>query len=106
MTDESIKPDFVANAQTVFPDDPVEAGKDGEGGVYQITNADFVAAVFPCLPEGAFAAVSSKGGDPGQGGWPCMRADLKADGLGVGVDLKRTCAGGIQAIPPEGLGQS
>ena len=26
--------------------------------------------------------------------------------VGVGVDLKRTRAGGIQAIPPEGLGQS
>ena len=49
---------------TVFRPDPVEAGKGGKGGVFQITNADFVAAVFPCLPEGAFAAVSSKSGDP------------------------------------------
>ena len=54
-------------ASTVSPNDPPEAGKDGEGGVLQITNAEFIAAVFPCLPEDAFAVVSSKGGDPGIG---------------------------------------
>ena len=47
---------------------PLEAGKGGEGGVSQISNADFVAAVFPLLPEGAFAAACAKSGDPGLGG--------------------------------------
>ena len=45
---------------TVFPTEPVEAGEGGKGGDFQITNADFVAAVFPLQPEGAFAAISSK----------------------------------------------
>lgn len=52
-----------------------EAGKSGEGGDPQVTNADFVAAVFPQLREGAFAAVCSKPGDPGNGGWVARRAD-------------------------------
>ena len=33
------------------------------------------------LPEGAFAAVCSKSGDPGLGGWPASRADLVANSL-------------------------
>ena len=56
-----------------------EPAKDGKGGVFQITNADFVAAVFPSLPEGGFAAVCSKSGDPGSGGWLASRADLGAN---------------------------
>ena len=65
------------NSQTtLFPTEQDQAGKGGEGGALQITNADFVAAVFPILPEGAFAAVCSKGGDPGIGGWSARRADL------------------------------
>jgi hypothetical protein len=75
MTAESSDAAFPVDALTVFPADPVEAGKGGEGGVFQITNADFVAAVFPCLHEGAFVAVSSKGGDPDIGGWPARRFD-------------------------------
>lgn len=55
--------------ETVFPIDPAEADKGGEGGVSEITNADFVAAVFPQLPDGAFTAVCSKPGDPSTGGW-------------------------------------
>ncbi len=38
---------MTSNVLTVFPIEPVEAGKGGEGGDFQITNADFVAAVFP-----------------------------------------------------------
>ncbi len=49
---------------TVSITERVEAGKGGEGGVLQINNAEFVAAVFPLLPEGAFAAACSKSGDP------------------------------------------
>lgn len=40
------------------------------------SNAEFLAAVFPQLPEGAFAAVCSKPGDPTSGGWMANRADL------------------------------
>lgn len=63
------------NAPTVLPTDPAEAGKGGEGGVGLLTNADFVAAVFPCLPKGAFAAVASKDGDPAIGGWLARRVE-------------------------------
>ncbi len=52
-----------------------EAGNGGEGGVFQITNAEFVTKVFPFLPEGGFAAVCSKSGDPDMGGWSAGRAD-------------------------------
>ncbi len=65
---------------TVFPDGPVEAGKGGEGGVLQITNAEFVAAVSPSMPAGAFVAVCSKGGDPDIGGWPAHRFDPTTGG--------------------------
>src|SRR5215211_4442081 len=60
---------------TVLPIEPEKAGKGGEGGDFQITNAEFIAAVFPHLPEGASAAVCSKRGNPDLGGWPCRRAD-------------------------------
>ena len=60
---------------TVSPTERVEEGKGGEGGDFQITNAEFIAAVFPRVPEGAFAAVCSKSGDPDLGKWPCRRAD-------------------------------
>lgn len=60
---------------TVAPDAPLESGRGGEGGDFQVTNAEFVAAVFPAVPEGAFAAVCSKSADPGIGGWSAMRAD-------------------------------
>ena len=62
------------NVLTDSATEPLEAGKGGEGGVFQISNADFVAAVFPLLPEGAFAAACSKSGDPGLGGWSASRA--------------------------------
>ena len=59
---------------TVFSTEPLEVGKGGKGSDYQITNAVFVTAVFPTLPEGAFGAICSKSGDPGMGGWPASRA--------------------------------
>jgi hypothetical protein len=69
------------DALTVLPIVSEETGKGGEGGDFQITNAEFVTVVFPHLPEGAFAAVSSKSGDPSLGGWPAGRADLVAKSL-------------------------
>jgi len=57
MTVETIEAAMPRHTPTVFPTEPVEAGKGGEGGDFQITNAEFIAAVFTGLPEGAFAAV-------------------------------------------------
>ncbi len=64
---------------TDFPNEHSAPGKGGEGGGYgvemsHVTNADFLAAVFPALPEGAFAAVCSKPGNPESGGWGAQRA--------------------------------
>src|SRR5262249_18727227 len=69
MTAETIAATKPQHTPTVSPTAPVEAGKGGEGGDFQITNAEFIAAVFTDLPEGAFAAVCSKSGDPSRGGW-------------------------------------
>lgn len=66
---------MTTNDLTVSTTELEEAGKGGEGGDFQITNAKFVAEVFPKFPEAAFAAVCSKTGDPGDGGWPASRAD-------------------------------
>ena len=62
-------------ALAILPAGPVEAGKGGEGGVFQVTNAEFIAAVFTDLPEGGSAAVCSKPGNPNLGGWVARRAD-------------------------------
>jgi len=66
---------MTTNDLTVSTTEANEAGKGGKGGVLQVTNAEFVAAVFSQLPEGAFAAACSKSGDPGVGGWTARRAD-------------------------------
>jgi hypothetical protein len=52
-----------------------DPNKGGEGGVSQLTNGEFINAVFPTLLERAFAAVCSKSGDPSKGGWLAQRAD-------------------------------
>ena len=67
MTAETIVAAMPQHTPTVLPTEPVEAGKGGKGGDFQITNAEFIAAVFTDLPEGAFAAVCSKSGDPRSG---------------------------------------
>lgn len=66
------------NVLTDSSTEPVEGGKGGKGGDFQITNADFVSAVFPIVADGAFAAVCTKRGDPGLGGWTARRADQLA----------------------------
>jgi hypothetical protein len=83
---------MTSNVLTDFSTDQLEAGKGGEGGDLQITNADFVAAVFPVMPEGAFAAVCSKCGDPGVGGWVASRADQVADTLSAATNNYIGCA--------------
>jgi len=81
MTDKDLETALPLGGPTVFPTDPVEAGEGGEGGEFQITNAQFIAAVFPHLPEGTFAAACSKSGDPSLGGWAARRADQAANSL-------------------------
>lgn len=66
---------MTTKALTVSNTGLYEGGKGGEGGVFRVTNAEFVAAVFQAIPEGAFAAVCSKAGDPGEGAWIANRAD-------------------------------
>ena len=68
-------------SRPISPIGPAKDGEGGEGGTVVISNAEFIAEVFPHLPEGAFAAVCSKPGDPDQGGWPCRRADVVAESL-------------------------
>lgn len=62
-------------APTSLPTEQTKGGEGGEGGEKLVTNADFLAAVFSDLAEGAFAAVCSKLGDPGAGGWLARRSD-------------------------------
>ena len=57
---------------TVFVTGP---NKGGKGGELQITNAKFVANIFPKVPEAAFAAVCTKDGDPNLGGLTAHLAD-------------------------------
>jgi hypothetical protein len=83
---------MTSNELTVSLTDPVEAVKGGEGGVFQITNAEFVSAVFPILPDGAFAAACSKSGDPDLGGWLASRADQVAINLPAANNNYLGCA--------------
>src|SRR6185295_1416207 len=78
---ENIAAAMPERAPTVFPAEPVKAGKGGESGVFEITNAEFIAAAIRELPEGAFAAVCSKPGNPNQGGWPAHRADDRVSAI-------------------------
>ena len=77
---------------TVWPTEPGEAGKGGEGGERPVTNAAFIAGVFPELPDGAFTAVCGKSGDPTIGGWPARRADQVADTLSAAHNNFINCA--------------
>ncbi len=66
---------------SVFTSDLEQAGIGGEGGDFQVSNADFVNKVFQYLPEGAFAAVCAKTGDPTGSSWKAGRADQLAEYL-------------------------
>lgn len=55
--------------------DPVACTADVGAIIQTISNAEFLAAIFPRLPEGAFAAICTKSGDPASGGWFAQRAD-------------------------------
>ena len=82
----------VVESLTVFPTDPLETGETGKGGDLQITNTEFIEAVFPQLPEGGFVAVCSKPGNPNRGGWLCRRADLVAGSLSAATNNYLGCS--------------
>ncbi len=46
-----------------------------------VINAGFMAAIFHKVPDGAYAAVCSKPGDPTTGGWMAKRADKSVNSL-------------------------
>jgi hypothetical protein len=82
MTAENVAAALPSVTPTVLPNDLTKAGEDGKGGIPQITNVEFIDAVFQYIPEGAFAAACSFDGDPGtRKSWPCQRADLKTTSL-------------------------
>src|ERR1700712_3020561 len=92
MTIKKSAEELLLAATTVSPIEPLRGGKGGKGGDVQITNAAFIAAVFPHLPKGAFAAVCSKSGDPDLGGWTCCRADHVAGHLSAENNNYLGCA--------------
>lgn len=58
----------------------------------QVTNEEFLSAVFHHLPEGAHAAVCSKSGDPTIGGWYAQRADQVAAKLSAANNNYFNCS--------------
>jgi hypothetical protein len=59
-----------------------DAGANEDSPGPQITNAKFLAAIFQGeLPEGTFAAVCTKPGDPDKGGWTAHRFDARTPPL-------------------------
>jgi hypothetical protein len=58
----------------------------------RVSNADFVAAVFQGVPEGASAVVCSKSGDPSNGGWPAVPFDRLRGILPIGQNNYLNCA--------------
>ncbi len=75
---------MTTNKLTVSDIEPEVTGKGGEGGVSMMTNAAFVAVVFPSVPEGASVAVCSKAGNPCVNGWIANRADAVIENLSAG----------------------
>lgn len=63
----------VASESSALP--PPEDGEGSEPGIPEVTNAEFVAAIFRDVPDGAQVAVCSKPGDPSQGGWHAQSAN-------------------------------
>lgn len=77
---------------TVFAVEPVQPDRGGEGGDFQISNADFIAAVFPLLPADAFAGVCAKSNDLSKGGWLAARADQFAEHLAAANNNYLNCS--------------
>lgn len=61
---------------------PIDVAKRGKGAdeapftSFAVTNAEFIAAIFTDLPEGAQHIVVAKAGDPETGGWSPQRAEI------------------------------
>lgn len=81
MTAETLAEPSSHSAVTVFPGNREKGGKGGKGGGLQLTNLQFLAAVFSAVPDGAYVAVCSKAGNPDLGGWLARRVDHATDGL-------------------------
>ena len=64
MTADEVATAIPLNAPTVFSTEPAEAGKGDKGGDRQITNAEFIAAVFPNLAEGLLRQFALKAATP------------------------------------------
>ena len=58
----------------------------------QVSNTDFVAAIFRILPERASALVCSKNGDPSQGGWPAVPINRLHGTLPINANNYLNCA--------------
>lgn len=58
----------------------------------QVTNDEFIAAIFSKLPKGALAAVCSKAGDPTTGGWVAKSADQVAGKLSAANNNYINCS--------------
>ncbi|MGC2459208.1 MAG: DNA-primase RepB domain-containing protein [Gallionellaceae bacterium] len=85
------------NVLTFPAGEPLEAGKAGKAGDIHITNAEFIAAVFPQLPEGAFAAACSISGDPSDSkNWSAKRADNIVKGLAADRNNYINCSSFFQ----------
>jgi len=78
--------------KTDFTTEHKKTGKGGECGNFQITNAEFVANIFARLPDGAFAAVCSKPGDPSSGGWVAKRAENAFERLSIENNNYLSCS--------------
>ncbi len=78
---------------TASATDVEQADEPGEGKDFQITNVDFLAAIFPSIPEGAFAAVCTRRGDPdAKKGWLAERADMRVMKLDAGHNNYLNCS--------------
>ena len=79
MTGETIVAAMPQHTPTVLPTEPVETGKGGEGGDFQITNAELSPRFPRTCPKVPLRQRVSKSGDPSLGGWLASRADQVAN---------------------------
>lgn len=79
-------------ALTVLSSGETKGGKNGEDGKGSVTNESFINEVFTEVPDGSFAAISSKPANPEQGGWPARRADQIADSLQASTNNFVNCS--------------
>ena len=83
---------LLSHALTYLPTELTKGGKGGKGGAVAVTNAEFIAAVFTRPPQGAFAAVCSKHGNPDRGGWTAKRADDDGTNLSSKTNNYANCS--------------